>query len=61
MALKVDTHARWCENLEVKELIPASRDTTWQPAYGESSHIRDHYNALIVRLVKMIIPFIRWK
>lgn len=52
MALKVDTHARWCENLDVKEMIRASHDTTWQPVYGESSHIRDHYKALIIRLVK---------
>ncbi|WP_315821590.1 hypothetical protein [Paraflavitalea speifideaquila] len=31
MALKVDSHARWCENLQVKEVIRTSRDTTWQP------------------------------
>lgn len=52
MALKVDTHARWCENLEVKEVIRSSRDTTWQPPYGESSYIRDHYKAMTIRLVK---------
>lgn len=52
MALKVDTHDHWCENLEVKEIIRTSRDTTWQPPYGESSHIRDHYKALTIRLVK---------
>ena len=52
MALKVDTHARWCENLAVKEVVRTSHDTTWQPPYGESSHIRDHYNAITIRLVK---------
>jgi alpha-glucosidase len=52
MALKVDTHARWSQNLLVKEIVRTTRDTTWQPPYGENSHIRDHYNAITIRLVK---------
>lgn len=52
MALKVDSHAKWCENLQVKNIRHSSGDTTWQPVYGESSHIRDHYNTLTIQLVK---------
>ncbi|AXY73606.1 alpha-glucosidase [Paraflavitalea soli] len=52
MALPVDRHEKWCENLLVKKATTVARDTTWQPPYGESSSIRDHYNALIVDLVK---------
>lgn len=52
MALKVDKHEKWCENLQVKHISTTSKDATWQPVYGERSHIRDHYNALIIELVK---------
>jgi alpha-glucosidase len=52
MALKVDKHAHWCENLKVTNIITASKDTTWQPVCGEQSQIRDHYNAVTIELVK---------
>ena len=52
MALKVDKHEKWCENLLVKNSTTVSKDTTWKPPYGESSSIRDNYNALIIDLVK---------
>lgn len=52
MALKVDSHKRWCENLLVKNIVRSYKDTTWQPVYGENSHIRDHYNAVTIQLVK---------
>jgi hypothetical protein len=52
MALKVDTHARWMENLVVKKITTASKDTTWQPVAGERNTIRDHYNAATIELVK---------
>lgn len=52
MALQVDSHARWCENLVVKQITTASRDTSWTPLYGERSLIRDHYNAATIALVK---------
>jgi alpha-glucosidase len=52
MALKVDKHEKWCENLLVKNSTTVLKDTTWKPPYGESSSIRDHYNALIIDLVK---------
>jgi len=52
MALKVDQHEKWCENLKVTSVKTNSQDTTWKPVYGEKSIIRDHYNAATVELVK---------
>lgn len=52
MALKIDQHTRWCENLVVRNTTRYTRDTTWKPAYGERSQIRDHYNAATIELVK---------
>jgi hypothetical protein len=52
MALKVDQHKNWCENLQVKDLKASTHDTTWIPVTGERSQIRDHYNAVNITLVK---------
>jgi alpha-glucosidase len=52
MALPVDHHARWFENLRVTGVHRASHDSTWTPATGERARIRDHYEALTVDLVK---------
>ncbi|AEV99438.1 alpha-glucosidase [Niastella koreensis] len=59
MALKVDKHAKWCENLKVTGIYTSSQDTTWQPVYGEQSQIRDHYNAVTIELVKDDNPIYR--
>lgn len=52
MALKVDRHKNWCENLTVKRITTVSKDTSWTPVYGERSIIRDNYNAATIELVK---------
>ncbi|MET3879046.1 glycoside hydrolase family 97 catalytic domain-containing protein [Chitinophaga sp. OAE865] len=52
MALKVDRHASWCENLAVKAISKRTQDTTWAPVYGERTLIRDHFNEAVVHLVK---------
>lgn len=52
MALKVDQHKKWCENLAVKRITTSSADITWKPVYGEKAEIRDHYNAVSIELVK---------
>ena len=52
MALKIDDHKDWCENLEIREIKTAAHDTIWKPVNGESSQIRDHYNEVDVTLVK---------
>ncbi|CAH0274364.1 Glucan 1,4-alpha-glucosidase SusB [Pedobacter sp. Bi27] len=52
MALKVDTHQNWFENLEIKNSVRTEKDTTWTPVYGERKLIRDHYNSLVIKTVK---------
>ncbi|QEC76453.1 glycoside hydrolase family 97 protein [Mucilaginibacter ginsenosidivorax] len=52
MALKIDQHKNWCENLVIKDIKTTAHDTTWIPVNGERSHIRDHYNACDIILVK---------
>lgn len=52
MALKVDHHNNWCENLTVTGTTVSSKDESWKPAYGEKNLIRNNYNELIVHLIK---------
>jgi len=52
MALKVDQHERWVENLIVKKISSSSKDTTWIPVHGESSTIRDNYHAATIEMLK---------
>jgi alpha-glucosidase len=52
MALKIDKHERWMENLKVKNIFTSSKDTSWQPVVGERKIIRDSYNAATVEMVK---------
>lgn len=52
MALKVDQHKNWCENLEIKSIKTTTHDTTWLPVLGEVSQVRDHYNETDITLVK---------
>lgn len=52
MALKVDKHVKWCENLKVISTQISSKDTSWKPVYGERNIIRDNYNAITIHLAK---------
>jgi len=52
MALKVDEHEDWCENLTITGIKTSATDTTWKPVYGEKSTIRDHYNSATIAMVK---------
>lgn len=52
MALKVDQHKNWCENLLITGVDSSRHDTTWLPVTGERNMIRDHYNAANITLVK---------
>ncbi|MRW89744.1 alpha-glucosidase [Duganella sp. FT80W] len=52
MALPVDRHPRWFENLAVTGVRRDSHDSSWKPVTGESASIRDHYQAMTVDLVK---------
>lgn len=52
MALKVDRHQKWCENLTVTAVSRLVKDTVWTPLYGEQNQVRDHYQAMTIHLVK---------
>lgn len=52
MAIKVDQHKNWCENLLITGVDSSRHDTTWVPVTGERAIIRDHYNAMNITLVK---------
>ena len=52
MALKIDKHEKWFENLVVKKISTSSNDNTWKPENGEKAEIRDNYNAALVEMVK---------
>jgi len=52
MAINVDKHPDWCENLQFISSESFSKDSLWKPAYGEASIVRDNYNELIIHFVK---------
>jgi alpha-glucosidase len=52
MALKIDTHQRWMENLKVKRIVASSKDTSWQPVVGEKKIVRDNCNAATIEMTK---------
>ncbi|MEO7496527.1 MAG: glycoside hydrolase family 97 N-terminal domain-containing protein [Massilia sp.] len=52
MALKLDTHQKWFENLAIVTTSRGAADSTWKPVTGERAEIRDHYNWLRINLVK---------
>lgn len=52
MALKVDRHEKWCENLALQNITTRRIDTTWKPVYGESSLIRENYNEAVAHFKK---------
>ena len=59
MALHVDRHARWFENLKVTGIHRDDHDERWHPVNGERSVIRDRYKALTVDFVKDDNPIYR--
>lgn len=52
MALKVDKHVKWCENLVVKKITSSFVDTSWIPVVGECDKIREKYRAVTIEMVK---------
>lgn len=52
MALKVDKQKKWFDDLVFTGSKTSSKDTTWQPIYGERSLIRDNYNETKVSFEK---------
>lgn len=52
MGIPVDTNRVWTTGMEVIKVERASKDETWNPIYGEYASIRDHYNEMIIHLMK---------
>lgn len=52
MALKVDKHEKWCENLKLTGTERSTTDNSWTPVYGERSRIKDSYNQVVLSWVK---------
>ena len=52
MALPVDHHQKWCENLKITGFDTIKNDAVWKPLYGENNIVNDHYTGLIIHLVK---------
>jgi alpha-glucosidase len=52
MALKVDKHEDWCENLSVIKTTQIDHRSSWNPVAGERNVIPDNYNEAEIALVK---------
>ena len=52
MGIPVDTNKIWTRGMEVIKVERTSKDDTWNPIYGEYSSIRDHYNEMVIHLMK---------
>ena len=52
MGIPVDNSKVWTTGMEVVKVERAAKDDTWNPIYGEYSSIRDHYNEMVIHLMK---------
>ena len=52
MGIPVDNSKVWTAGMEVIKVERAAKDDTWNPIYGEYSSIRDHYNEMVIHLMK---------
>lgn len=52
MGIPVDNSKVWTQGMEVIKVERAAKDDTWNPIYGEYSSIRDHYNEMVIHLMK---------
>ena len=52
MGIPVDNSKVWTQGMEVIKVERAAKDDTWNPIYGEYSSVRDHYNEMVVHLMK---------
>ena len=59
MALPLDRHERWFENLAVEQRELGQVRDSWRPVAGERAQVRDHYNTLTLRLAKDDNPHYR--
>lgn len=52
MGIPVDNSKVWTSGMEVIKVERTAKDDTWNPIYGENSSIRDHYNEMVIHLMK---------
>ena len=52
MGIPVDNSKVWTTGMEVINVERTAKDDTWNPIYGEYSSIRDHYNEMVIHLMK---------
>lgn len=52
MGIPVDNSEVWTTGMEVIKVERTAKDDTWNPIYGEYSSIRDHYNEMVIHLMK---------
>ena len=52
MGIPVDNSKVWTTGMEVIKVERTAKDDTWNPIYGENSSIRDHYNEMVILLMK---------
>lgn len=52
MGIPVDNSKVWTQGMEVIKVERAAKDEIWNPIYGENSSIRDHYNEMVIHLMK---------
>lgn len=42
----------WQKGFELSEIQTSKKDTVWKPIYGERSSVKDHYNEMIITLMR---------
>ena len=52
MGIPVDNSKVWTQGMEVIKVERAAKDEIWNPIYGVYSSIRDHYNEMVIHLMK---------
>ena len=52
MGIPVDNSYVWTRGMEVIKVERTAKDDTWNPIYGECSSIHDHYNEMVIHLMK---------
>ena len=52
MGIPVDNSKVWTRGMEVIKVERTAKDDTRNPIYGEYSSIRDHYNEMVIHLMK---------
>ena len=52
MGIPVDNSKVWTTGMEVIKVERTAKDDTWNPIYGEYASIRNHYNEMVIHLMK---------